>query len=74
LKVIRLTRLGEFVDRCELSDVLYELNWDRPLSHGVRGPRFDPAKPKLPKLAVLYIHGWMHTLATKMKIERVLMI
>jgi hypothetical protein len=60
LKIIRLTRLGEFVDRCELSDVLYELNWGRHLPLGVRGATFDLATPKLPKLAVLYIHGWKH--------------
>src|SRR5437867_2861627 len=29
IKIIRLTNSGEFVDRCELTNALYELNWDR---------------------------------------------
>ena len=58
LKVIHLTNAGEFVDRCELSDALYDLNWDRAyLSR--RPPVRSDAKP-LPKLAVLYVHGWRH--------------
>jgi pimeloyl-ACP methyl ester carboxylesterase len=60
LKIIRVTNLGEFVDRCELTDVLYELNWGRADQAGRAHARFDPQAPKLPKLAVLYIHGWKH--------------
>lgn len=60
IKVIRLTNSGEFVDRCDLANVLYELNWDRPLPPGSFGADFDVAAKKLPKLAVMYIHGWKH--------------
>jgi len=60
VKDIRLTNAGAFVNRCEYSDVLYELNWDREIRH----PSDPPVKPdakKLPKLVVLYIHGWKHS-------------
>lgn len=60
LKIIRLTNLGEFVERCELADVLYELNWGRDDQIGHSPVDYDPSAPKLPKLAVLYIHGWKH--------------
>jgi hypothetical protein len=53
---VRLTDDGAFVDRCELSDVLYELNWNTP---GVRPPS-KPGATSLPKFVVLYIHGWKH--------------
>jgi len=58
--MIRLTNLGEFVERCELTDVLYELNWGRDDQVGHPHAEFDPKAPKLPKLAVLYVHGWKH--------------
>ena len=54
---IRLTDDGAFVDRCELTDILYELNWNTP------GADRAPPKPgarSLPKFVVLYIHGWKH--------------
>jgi hypothetical protein len=54
---IRLTDDGAFVDRCELSDIRYELNWNTP------GADRAPPKPgarSLPKFVVLYIHGWKH--------------
>ena len=57
---IRLTRNGEFVDRCELTDALYEMNWDVPKPYG---PRARPDAPNLPRLAILYIHGWKHSAA-----------
>ena len=60
---IRLTDDGEFVDRCELTDVLFELNWDwqNPAYPAKwRPPNYPDARP-LPKFAVLYIHGWKHT-------------
>jgi hypothetical protein len=56
---IRLTDAGEFVDRCEMSDVLYELNWDTPGE--VRPKPCLPEAPHLPKFLVLYIHGWKHS-------------
>jgi hypothetical protein len=54
---IRLTDDGAFVDRCELTNILYELNWNTP------GADRAPPKPgarSLPKFVVLYIHGWKH--------------
>ncbi|WP_152535911.1 hypothetical protein [Bradyrhizobium sp. Ai1a-2] len=60
IKIIRLTNSGEFVDRCELTNVLYELNWDRPRPEGSFGVATKPCAKKLPKLAILYIHGWKH--------------
>jgi hypothetical protein len=54
---IRLTNDGALVDRCELSDVLYELNWNTP---GAARPPRKPDARSLPKLVVLYIHGWKH--------------
>ncbi|MGX1410376.1 hypothetical protein AB7M43_000468 [Bradyrhizobium elkanii] len=41
-------------------NALYELNWDRPRPKFSFGVKFNPNAPKLPKLAVLYIHGWKH--------------
>lgn len=61
IKVIRLTNAGEFVERCELTNALYELNWDRPRPAGSYGPETKPDAKHLPKLAVLYIHGWKHS-------------
>jgi hypothetical protein len=58
---VRLTDDGEFVDRCELTDVLYELNWDRPLHPHEFRPRRKPEATPLPKFVVLYIHGWKHS-------------
>ena len=58
LKVIHLTNAGEFVDRCELSDALYDLNWDRAYSR--RRPPVKSDAKSLSKLAVLYVHGWRH--------------
>lgn len=60
IKVIRLTNSGEFVDRCELTNALYELNWDRERPDGSFGVRRRPGAQKLPKLAILYVHGWKH--------------
>ena len=60
VKVIRLTNSGEFVDRCEFTDALFELNWDIPRQPGdLLPPRLEGAQ-SLPKLIVLYIHGWKH--------------
>lgn len=70
LKVIRLTNSGEFVDRCELTDVLDELIWDRKIQKTQKGPReyVEPNLNRIPdavegvqKLVVLYIHGWKHS-------------
>jgi len=57
IKVIRLTNSGEFVDRCELTDALDELVWDRSPNL----PRVPNAVEGLQKLVVLYIHGWKHS-------------
>ncbi|MFH1345432.1 MAG: hypothetical protein ABIL01_30155 [Pseudomonadota bacterium] len=60
VKVIRLTNSGEFADRCELTNALYELNWDRPTPKGSFGADTCPNAQPLPRLTVLYIHGWKH--------------
>jgi len=60
LKIIRVTNAGEFVDRCELTDVLYELNWDRPIPSDSFGATAREDAKILPKLVILYIHGWKH--------------
>ena len=61
IKIIRLTDQGTYVDRCELTDALYELHWDRtqidpqdPVS-----PR-KPGAVSLPKLVVVFVHGWLN--------------
>src|SRR5262245_52373861 len=61
LKIIRLTNSGEFVDRCELTNVLYELNWNRPRPANSFGVKVGPGAISLPKLVLLYIHGWKHS-------------
>ena len=58
---IRLTNAGEFVDRCELTDALYDLNWDLP--KGYFGTTAKSDAVSMPKLVVLYIHGWKHSAA-----------
>jgi hypothetical protein len=65
IKVVRLTNAGEFVDRCELTNALYELNWDRQDPNSKYKVAFDATAPRLPRLVVLYIHGWKHNADTK---------
>lgn len=60
IKIIRLTNAGEFVKRCELTNALYELNWDRSRPHNSFGVRVRSDAKSLPKLVLLYIHGWKH--------------
>jgi hypothetical protein len=55
-----LTNAGEFVDRCELTNALYELNWDRERPKISFGATIKEGARSLPKLAVLYVHGWKH--------------
>ncbi|MDF1634036.1 hypothetical protein [Mycoplana sp. MJR14] len=58
---IRLTDEGSFVDRCELTNVLFELNWDRPRrADNEPRPIESSHATSLPKLVILYIHGWKH--------------
>ncbi|MBN8990153.1 MAG: hypothetical protein J0H42_18055 [Rhizobiales bacterium] len=59
-KIIRLTNSGEFANRCQLTNVLYELNWDRPVPFDSFKVDVRPDAIPLPKLAVLYVHGWKH--------------
>ena len=57
VRIIRLTNDGFFVNRCELTDVLYELDWEKKKAYGL------PIKQNaddLPRLTVLYVHGWKH--------------
>ena len=58
VKIIRLTNDGQFVDRCQLTDALYELNWDMPQKYG--RPPIKSDAVNLPRLTVLYVHGWKH--------------
>jgi hypothetical protein len=60
IKVIRLTNSGEFANRCELTNALYELDWDRPRPANSFGAHRKPNAVVLPKLVVLYVHGWKH--------------
>ena len=60
IKIIRLTNSGEFVDRCELTNALYELNWDREIPAISFGAKKKSDAETRPKLAILYIHGWKH--------------
>jgi pimeloyl-ACP methyl ester carboxylesterase len=60
VRTIRLTNAGEFVRRCELTDALYELNWDHPLHPNEFRPKVRSDAKVLPKFVVLYIHGWKH--------------
>ncbi|MBZ9959329.1 hypothetical protein [Mesorhizobium sp. BR1-1-14] len=60
IKIIRVTNSGEFVDRCELTNALYELNWDRERPNDSFGAAKRPGAKKLPKLVILYVHGWKH--------------
>ncbi len=57
VKNIALTNQGEFVDRCQLTDVLDELIWDRPTPPPLT---IKPDAVSKPKLVVLFVHGWMH--------------
>jgi hypothetical protein len=61
---IRLTDDGKFVDRCELTDVLYDLNWDSPYPEEF-GPSRRPDALPLPKFVVLYVHGWKHSASSE---------
>jgi len=54
VKVVRFTDQGELVDRCEVSDALYEVRGLSPTDR-------DAGKAPLGgALIVLYIHGWKH--------------
>jgi len=58
VRIIRLTNAGEFVRRCDYTDVLYELVWDR-LPAEVSPPK-KPGAKSLPRFTVMYVHGWKH--------------
>lgn len=58
--VIRLTDNGEYVDRCELTEVLYDLACDEQPSTRGSQRRCRPEAVGLPKLTLLYVHGWKH--------------
>ena len=60
IRVIRLTDNGEFIDRCELTEVLYDLACEQhPGAYGSQR-RCRPEAVGLPKLTLLYVHGWKH--------------
>jgi dienelactone hydrolase len=58
--ILRLTNAGEFIDRCDLTNALNDINWDDGGAHRRPRPRTSSAHPGLPKLIVLYVHGWRH--------------
>lgn len=75
IKTIRLTNQGEFVNRCELTDVLDEIMWDTqptwcsdPIAWPMDWPphrsstclNVKSGESIKPKLIVLFVHGWMH--------------
>jgi hypothetical protein len=61
VKTIHLTNLGAFVDRCEFTDALDELVWDREQARVGHSPlAIRQGAASLPKLTVLYVHGWKH--------------
>jgi hypothetical protein len=59
VKIIRLTNDGAFVNRCEFTDALYELVWDR-MPQGAFGPPRKTDATSHPRFTVLYVHGWKH--------------
>lgn len=50
LKIVEFTDEGEIVDRCQWSDVLFE----------IKGNSTPDNPTRRPKLVVIYIHGWKH--------------
>jgi hypothetical protein len=64
VKVIHLNDLGEFVDRCEFTDAILEIRWDRfrdmKKGNALMVTLVDRDQPSLAKFVVLYIHGWRH--------------
>ncbi|QXH55112.1 hypothetical protein [Pseudomonas maumuensis] len=61
LRVVEFTDDGEFVNRCQLSDVIYAVR-GTPRATGTQIP---PVKVRTPKLVVIYIHGWKHDADTQ---------
>jgi pimeloyl-ACP methyl ester carboxylesterase len=57
VRIIRLTNDGLFFNRCELTNALRELDWEKPKPYG---PAIKPNAVNLPRLTVLYVHGWKH--------------
>ncbi|WP_124262996.1 hypothetical protein [Methylobacterium sp. XJLW] len=58
-----MTDLGEFEDRCQVTDAFYELNWDRDVEpNNDFNVAVKPGSREMarPKFVVLYIHGWHH--------------
>src|SRR5262245_21648638 len=58
VRIIRLSNDGFFVNRCELTDALYELDWEKRDPDDL--PHRKPGAVPLPRLTVLYVHGWKH--------------
>ncbi len=57
VRLIRLTDSGQFVDRCELTDAVLEMVWEE----GRKKPPVKAGSENLPRLAILYVHGWKHS-------------
>ncbi|WP_152974834.1 hypothetical protein [Pseudomonas sp. RIT-PI-q] len=62
LKIIEFTDEGELVDRCQWSDVIYEVRGtprESKLQRKTASER-DLPKERTAKLVVMYVHGWKH--------------
>jgi len=57
-RIVELTNDGLFVNRCQITDALYEMNWDVPKAWG---PKAKQGAPNLPRWGIIYIHGWQHS-------------
>ena len=55
---IELTNDGQFVDRCQLTDALDELISKQTMETQPFGPNWRQGALELPRLTVLYVHGW----------------
>ncbi len=61
IKTIQLTDAGALADRCQSTDALFEVGWDRDLIDllDLKPPVASGATSR-PKLIVIYIHGWQN--------------
>ena len=52
-RIFELTNDGLFVNRCQITDALYEMNWDVPKAWC---PKAKQGAPNLPRWGIIYIH------------------
>jgi hypothetical protein len=60
VKVVEFTNEGEVHDRCQWSDVLYEVRGTKDRENDVRGAKDNETSTKRSKFVVIYVHGWKH--------------